>query len=71
LRNRKLGAIADFTRAIELNPDDAIAFYNRGLTYRDLQRYRESLSDLNRAIEFGLEEAIPDRDEVLRLLEGE
>lgn len=58
-------AIADFSRAIELNPDYALAYGNRGVAYQGLQRYRESLSDLNRAIELGLEEAIPIRDEVL------
>ncbi|MDX2214765.1 MAG: tetratricopeptide repeat protein [Oculatellaceae cyanobacterium bins.114] len=64
-------AIADYTRAIAINPQDVYAYYNRGLVYRDLQQYREALADLNRAIELGLEEAIPDRDEVLRLLEGQ
>lgn len=31
-------AIAGFSRAIELNPEDTPAYYNRGLVYRDLQR---------------------------------
>ena len=65
------GAIADFTRTIEIDPEFSLAYGSRGLVYRNLQRYRESLSDLNRAIELGLEEVISARDEVLRLLEGE
>lgn len=52
-----------------INPRYAYAYCNRELVYRDLQRYREALADLNRAIELGLEQAIPDRDEVLRLIE--
>jgi hypothetical protein len=39
------------------------------LAYRDLQQYEQALTYLNRAIKFGLEDAIPVRDEVLRLLE--
>ncbi|MDX2214761.1 MAG: tetratricopeptide repeat protein [Oculatellaceae cyanobacterium bins.114] len=61
----------DYTRAIEINPQYSLAYNNRGLAYRDLQQYREALSDLNRAIALGLEAAIPDRDAVLQLLEGQ
>ena len=32
------GAIADYTKAIELNPDDAAAYYNRGIAKRSLGR---------------------------------
>jgi tetratricopeptide (TPR) repeat protein len=63
-------AIADYSHAIQISSEEyADAYYNRGLVYQELQQYPESLSDLNRAIELGLEDAIPVRDEVLRLLQ--
>ena len=44
-------ALADYSRAIELNPGDGWAIGGRGLTYRMLERYEEALADLGRAIE--------------------
>jgi tetratricopeptide (TPR) repeat protein len=44
-------AIADFTKIIELNPDDAIAYYNRGMAYSFLQNYSNAIADYNQAIE--------------------
>jgi tetratricopeptide (TPR) repeat protein len=32
-------AIADFNKTLELQPDDSKAYYNLGITYRDLQEY--------------------------------
>ena len=50
-RGRYDEALADFTRAIELNPDDDSAIASRGETYRLSGRYDEALADFNRAIE--------------------
>ncbi len=50
-------ALADFNRAIELNPKYATAYHNRGLTYRDLQQHEQALADYNRAIELNPEDA--------------
>ena len=44
-------AIADYTRAIELNPQYANAHNNRGNALDDLGRHEEALADYTRAIE--------------------
>lgn len=43
-------ALADFNRALELEPDDPEVFNNRGVTYDHLERYEEALSDYGRAL---------------------
>ena len=45
------GAIADYDKAIELNPMDASLYINRGLTKGDLQDHEGEISDYNKAIE--------------------
>jgi tetratricopeptide (TPR) repeat protein len=49
-----IGAIADYTKAIELNPIYAEAYHNRGLAKYGLEDYRGAIADLNKAIELGL-----------------
>jgi tetratricopeptide (TPR) repeat protein len=44
-------AIPDLTRAIELDPDVALAYNNRSISYYRLVRYEESLVDSNQAIQ--------------------
>jgi len=44
-------AISDFTKAIELNPKDAIAFNNRGVAHDSLGQHEQAISDYNKAIE--------------------
>lgn len=44
-------AIADYTMAIELNPEYADAHYNRGCSYYEVGDYQKSIADLTRAIE--------------------
>jgi tetratricopeptide (TPR) repeat protein len=44
-------ALADYNRAIELNPKLVEAYTNRGALYADLQQYEQALADYNRAIE--------------------
>jgi tetratricopeptide (TPR) repeat protein len=44
-------ALADYNKAIELNPNDAKAYYNRGNLYSDQQKYELALADYNKAIE--------------------
>jgi len=43
-------AIADYTRAIRINPDYASAYYNRGREYEDLKKYEDAIDDYTRAI---------------------
>ncbi len=52
------GAIADFTKAIEINPNYAKAYYNRGEAYLsraeekdDLDDYSVAIADFTKAIE--------------------
>ncbi len=45
------GAIADYTKAIEINPNFADAYYNRGLAKADLKDYRGAIADYTKAIE--------------------
>lgn len=48
-------AIADFNRAIELNPKDAVAYYNRGNVYRKKGEYHRAISDYSKALEINPE----------------
>ena len=45
------GAIADYTKAIELNPNYALAYYNRGISKKDLEDNYGAIADYNKAIE--------------------
>jgi len=45
------GALAAFSRAIELEPDDADAWYNKGVALAKLRRTEEARSAYDRAIE--------------------
>ncbi|MBN1385182.1 MAG: tetratricopeptide repeat protein [Elusimicrobia bacterium] len=44
-------AIADFTTAIKINPDDAEAHYNRGISYSYKDACNEAIKDFTKAIE--------------------
>jgi tetratricopeptide (TPR) repeat protein len=43
-------AIADYTQAIRLDPNDAAAYINRGSAYNDKGDYDRAITDLNQAI---------------------
>ena len=43
-------AIADFNRAIRLNPNYALAYYKRGNAWRDKKQYDKALADYTEAI---------------------
>jgi tetratricopeptide (TPR) repeat protein len=44
-------ALGDFTKAIELEPDNAVYYHNRGFCLRNLDRYDAAIADYTRAIE--------------------
>ena len=44
-------AISDLNRAIQLNPKNATAYTNRGITYSKLKQRRRAISDFTKAIE--------------------
>ena len=45
------GAIEDYNKAIELKPDDADAYNNRGNAYKALKEYQKAIADYTKAIE--------------------
>jgi tetratricopeptide (TPR) repeat protein len=47
------GAIADHTKAIELKPDHADAYFGRGTAKAGLGDKQGGLADVNKAIELG------------------
>ena len=44
-------ALADFNKAIQLNPNLATVYYNRGLVYEQQEKFDFALSDFTKAIE--------------------
>lgn len=44
-------AMADYTKAIELDGDFAEAYFNRGVSHYELGLFQESIDDLTRAID--------------------
>ena len=44
-------AIADYDKAIELNPDDADTYINRGISYKNLKESQKAIADYTKAIE--------------------
>ena len=61
-QHRKAGryeeAIEEYSKAIELDPNDAIHFRSRGNSKYFLSRYEEAIEDYNRAIELDPNDAI-------------
>ena len=51
------GAISDYTKAIELDPNEAVAYYNRGISKHNLKDYYGAISDYTKAIELDPNEA--------------
>ena len=49
-------AIADYDRAIELNPRYATAYHNRGIACSNLEEYERAIADYDRAIELSSQE---------------
>ena len=59
-------AIADFDEAIALDPQDALAYANRGYAYYNLGDDDKAIADYERALELGLE--LSDHEAVEELL---
>ena len=51
------GAIEDYNKAIELNPNYALAYSIRGAAKGELKDYRGAMQDYNKAIEFNPNDA--------------
>ena len=52
------GAIADYTKAIEINPQDVGAYTNRGIAKNGLKDYQGAIADYNKALEINPKDAI-------------
>ncbi len=50
--NKHAACLPFLNRAVELNPDHAIAFNNRGTAYGNLKQYEQAIADYDRAIAF-------------------
>ena len=50
-RGDHYGAISDYTKAIEIDPNDLDAYINRGISKRKLKDYYGAISDYTKAIE--------------------
>jgi len=48
-------AIKNFSRAIELNSEYALAYFSRGTAYGQLEKFKKSISDLTKVIELKIE----------------
>ena len=44
-------AIADYNKALELDPDFAEAYYHRGCSWYEVGKFDDAIADLTRAIE--------------------
>jgi tetratricopeptide (TPR) repeat protein len=42
--------VADFSTAIKLNPNDADAYFNRGIALGELKQHEEAMADYKKAI---------------------
>ncbi len=51
-------ALSDYSKAIDINPNDALAYNNRGNLYKDLQKYELALSDYSKAIDINPNDAL-------------
>ncbi|RIB27327.1 kinase-like domain-containing protein [Gigaspora rosea] len=49
--NRLEESLADLTKALEIDTNNAFALRSRGTTYGMMKRYKESLDDLNKSLE--------------------
>ncbi len=56
-------AISEFNKALEINPRDANAYFNRGLAYHNKGQYDQAISDYTKALEInpGFAEAYNNR----------
>ena len=45
------GAIADFSKVIELDPNNNVTYYNRGLSKYNLQDYQGAIADYSKAFQ--------------------
>lgn len=52
MQNNYADALRDINKALELNPNTALALLRRGLVYNQLKDYNGAIRDFSRVIEF-------------------
>ena len=45
------GALADYTKSIEINPNDAFAYVRRGEIYQTLENYQSAIAEYDKALD--------------------
>ena len=60
-------AVTAFSKAIQLDPDDASAYHERGASYADLGQYQTAIADFTKAIQ--LEPDNPDSQAAERFVQ--
>ncbi len=50
-------ALADYERAIRLDPSNRVAYNNRGSVYQELHQYEMALTDFNQTVDLGPQDA--------------
>jgi TonB family protein len=51
LKGDYTGALADYSKSLELKPDNAVVLFSRGQTYFNLKSYDLSVADFNKVVE--------------------
>ena len=51
------GALADFNKAIEINPQDAFAYNNRGIAKKEAGDFQGAIADFNKALAINPQDA--------------
>src|SRR5258708_6617728 len=57
-RGRLKDALSTYDRALAVQPDDAVALSNRGLTLHELKRFHEALASYDRALTLRPDDAV-------------
>ena len=65
-----VNALQILTKAIEMDPNDGMAFFYRGLTHYRSYNLKKACEDLTIAVELGIAAARKDKTEICKELEG-
>ena len=67
-QNEFVDAIEAYSQAIELDPDNALTYYNRGLAFYHLRQHEPALSDFDKTIELNPDVVQPYKTRALILM---
>ena len=66
-KERYQEAIEHYDQSIEINPQHAIAYYNRGLAKSALEQYHDAIADFDQTIRINHHDALSDFDRAIRI----